>query len=65
MVKQELILKGARFVCLTGLQQRPVYELDGTLYEKAIHFDDGQKHDDFYIVRDADCVAEYLSRKEI
>lgn len=33
-----------------GVQKRPVYEIDGDIYEKAINFDDGQDHSDYYKV---------------
>lgn len=33
-----------------GIQSRPVYEIDGQVYEKAIHFDDGEDHNHYYQV---------------
>ena len=39
-----------KFLGYVGVQSRPVYEIDGEVYEKAIHFDDGENHNYYYQV---------------
>ena len=39
-----------KFLGKVSVQSRPVYEIDGEVYEKAIHFDDGQDHGHYYRV---------------
>ncbi len=38
MTQKELLEQGGKVVCHIGLQNRPVVELDGDLYEQAIYF---------------------------
>lgn len=55
----QLIAEGrATLLCYTGLQHRPVYEVDGVVYERSIDFNDNQPHDDFYQVSTP--VADYF-----
>jgi len=41
---------GGKIVFRVGVQNRPVIEYNGKLYEKAIQFDDGYDHSEMYAV---------------
>jgi len=50
MNADQLLLAGGRLLGHVGVQQRPVIELNGQLYEKAIEMDDGLDHSEMYEV---------------
>lgn len=38
----------AKIMSYIGIQKRPVYLVNGVVYERAMQFDDGLDHSDFY-----------------
>jgi len=52
MTESELKAQGAVLACRVGTQSRPVYELDGQLYEKPVEMYGGPDTNQFVLATD-------------